>query len=312
MPVYNKEKYVRASIESILRQTYPYFELLVIDDGSTDSCGSIIQSLKDSRLCYIRQENGGESSARNHGIRLAKNEFVTFLDSDDLWLPDYLETMNDLINRYPDKRVFGSAYCNEPVKEETLEKIISLPKSNTVHYSDNYFQFTLTHPQSLTSSTTVLHKRVFEKSGMFPLGLKNWVDLDLWARIGMDYSIVFTERICAIYNDLPDSASKAKTRPHAPFVDHYKDFLKRSDLSADKKKFFREYVINLKMQSAYKQFVWDGKGWDKFLELLPFWNTRMHRKKYISIMIQFLIGTERFYKILAFLKGGKYDETAKN
>lgn len=305
MPVYNKEKYVAASIQSILDQTYPYFELIVVDDGSTDGSADVIASVTDDRIRYIRQTNGGESAARNNGIRQAAHGYIAFLDSDDLWLPDYLERINALIDKYPEAGAYGCAYLHEPVVDGTLQKAASMEKDDTEHVIENYFEFVMSHQQSLTASTTTVRRSVFEKAGGFPVGLRNWVDLDLWARIGLYFNVVFTERVCAIYNDLPDSVSKVKVKLHAPTFDDYKKYLRSEDITKERKKTFLEYVIRQKMYSAYQQYLLDQNGWQAFKELLPYWYTKRNRRSYCSMMIQFLITTERFYKIHGFIKGNR-------
>ena len=90
MPAYNSEEYIRESIESVLVQTYSNWELLIVDDGSTDKTASIVQEYKDIRIHYLHQSNCGVAAARNHGIREARGRYVAFLDSDDLWLPEKL------------------------------------------------------------------------------------------------------------------------------------------------------------------------------------------------------------------------------
>lgn len=307
MPVYNKEKYVEKSIESILNQNYRYFELIIIDDGSKDKSSEIIKKIatKDNRIKYVLQKNQGESVARNNGIKIAANEYIAFLDSDDLWLPDFLEVMNRLINQYPDAGAVGCAYFHEPVLENTYIEAMAQVKNKKVIYIKNYFDFVLHHEQHLTASSTIVRRDVFEKVGGFPVGLKNWVDLDLWARIGLFYEIVFTEEKCAIYNDLPDSVSKVSVKLHAPTFDNYQLFMHDSEITKERKKWFKEYVIYEKMYSAYQQYMLDHDGKKAFFELLPYWKTRFNRKSYISMMLQFILSTEKFYKILNLIGKGK-------
>ena len=94
VPVYNKQNSIKRCIESVLKQSYINWELLLIDDGSTDNSAKIIQPyLKDDRIHYYHKENGGVSSARNMGIRKAKGEWIIFLDSDDYFLPNALNSL---------------------------------------------------------------------------------------------------------------------------------------------------------------------------------------------------------------------------
>ena len=94
MAAYNGEEYIAQALGSILNQTYKDFEIVIVDDGSTDKTKEIVSSFMNnasSNIRYVYQDNGGQSSARNRGIREAKGEFVAFLDQDDLWMPEFLE-----------------------------------------------------------------------------------------------------------------------------------------------------------------------------------------------------------------------------
>lgn len=102
VPVYNVEKYLEECVESILEQTYTDFELILVDDGSSDKSGAICDSIadRDDRIRVFHKTNGGLSDARNYGIRKSKGEYLTFIDSDDYVSQYYLDTLVNLINRY--------------------------------------------------------------------------------------------------------------------------------------------------------------------------------------------------------------------
>ncbi|WP_050981367.1 glycosyltransferase family 2 protein [Caldisericum exile] len=98
MPVYNAEKYVKDAIESVLAQTYPYFELIVVNDGSTDRSDEVIRSFKDKRIVYIKHEkNLGVAEARNTALRIAKGKWGAVIDADDVWLKERLEKLIPII-----------------------------------------------------------------------------------------------------------------------------------------------------------------------------------------------------------------------
>ena len=97
MPAHNRETFIRDSMDSVLAQTFTDFELIVVDDGSTDTTAAIVESYTDRRIRLIRQPNQGVSVARNTGLEAARGEFITFLDSDDLYYPDFLKTLYRLI-----------------------------------------------------------------------------------------------------------------------------------------------------------------------------------------------------------------------
>lgn len=108
IPLYNKKHTIRECIASVLSQSYQDFELLVIDDGSTDNSFQVLSEYSDNRIRIVQQSNGGVSSARNLGLKLAKSKYVALLDADDLWMPDYLEKMNSFIEAYPFCALYGS------------------------------------------------------------------------------------------------------------------------------------------------------------------------------------------------------------
>ena len=114
IPVYNSEKYLTDTIESVLNQSYKHFELIAVNDGSTDSSLDILEELtkKESRIVIVNKENGGVSTARNLGLFFAKGEYLTFLDSDDLWLPTFLESMLECVLN-GNKKVSVCGYTEE-------------------------------------------------------------------------------------------------------------------------------------------------------------------------------------------------------
>src|SRR5258705_4662408 len=112
MPAFNAEKFIKDAIISVTRQTYPHWELIVIDDGSTDSTAAIVKEYAslDDRIKYVHQENAGQGQARNHGLKVAKGHYVAFLDADDQWLPEMLLTLVITIFRHKADIVFFDCY----------------------------------------------------------------------------------------------------------------------------------------------------------------------------------------------------------
>ena len=124
IPVYNSEKYLERALDSVLNQTYKDLEIIVVDDGSTDGSGKIIAKYqkKDPRIISIRQKNSGQAAARNAGIRLAKGEFLAFLDGDDAYDKDFiLKLLNGFDDDDIDIAVSGMLYCR--VKEKTKKPV---------------------------------------------------------------------------------------------------------------------------------------------------------------------------------------------
>lgn len=110
IPLYNKRGLVSQTIATVLAQTYNGYEIVVVDDGSTDGSIDEVKAIADPRIRIVSRQNGGVAAARNTGIKHARGEFVAFLDADDRWSPQYLETQTALAQKYPSCDVFGTLY----------------------------------------------------------------------------------------------------------------------------------------------------------------------------------------------------------
>ncbi|MEO1186284.1 MAG: glycosyltransferase family 2 protein, partial [Cyanobacteria bacterium J06636_27] len=108
IPVYNAEKYIAATVQSVLSQTYKNFEIIIVDDGTPDNSVKICQKFNDSRIRIIHQANRGLPGARNTGIRHAQGDYLAFLDADDIWLPEKLEKHVEHLNSSP---TVGISFC---------------------------------------------------------------------------------------------------------------------------------------------------------------------------------------------------------
>lgn len=120
-PAYNAELFIAEAIESVLAQSYTAWELLVIDDGSTDSTATIVKSFDDPRILFIQQENGGVSSARNKGLELANGTYITFLDADDVLPRDSLKSRVEYLENNPDIDIVDGSII---VKDMEMKKIV--------------------------------------------------------------------------------------------------------------------------------------------------------------------------------------------
>lgn len=201
IPLYNKEKLIGSTIHSILNQTYQEYEIVVVNDGSTDNSVAEVDKIHDSRIRLINQLNAGVSVARNRGIAESKGDFIALMDADDLWTPDYLETQIDLVNKYPKCDVFAINYEFKDSHNKSTPTIIKrLPFNKTDGVLSNYFEVaTYSHPP-ITSISIMARRGVFESVGGFPLGIKSGEDLLTWARLACRYKIAYSKKACAIYN----------------------------------------------------------------------------------------------------------------
>jgi glycosyltransferase involved in cell wall biosynthesis len=193
IPLFNKEIEIANAIQSVLDQSFNNFELLIINDGSTDRSAVIAQSFSDKRIRFIDKKNGGVSSARNRGITEAKFELVAFLDGDDWWANDFLETLFNLSNKYPDAYLWAGQYVQVNKKKEViiLDRFPPIIEGFFVLY--NYLF-------AVWSSSILIRKEVFSKVGNFDENLTHGEDTDMWLRIALKFQIFYTNKVIAYYN----------------------------------------------------------------------------------------------------------------
>ncbi len=208
IPLYNKEKYIKRAIDSILNQTIESFELIIVDDGSMDSSAEVVKTFSDNRIKLISKENEGVSVARNTGILNARSEYIAFLDADDEWLPDFLETIQKLIYDFPLAGVYVTSTLWENKKGDLVPIVFStLPVPPWQGEVSNLFKIIANDTSLVTSSSVCIKRSVFEKVGMFPVGIKRGEDLDTWIRISLKYKIAFSTKLKVIIHIDNDGGS---------------------------------------------------------------------------------------------------------
>jgi glycosyltransferase involved in cell wall biosynthesis len=202
--VYNKEKYIKSTINSVLNQSYKDFEIIIINDGSTDDSVKIIESLEDKRIKLITTINQGASIARNTGIKKASSKFIALLDGDDTWEKSYLQAMYDAISIFPEIKIFTTG-----ISQKYDNKIIPVKysfKQLDLYGKHNYFEASKKYTL-ITSSSVVFNKSIIEQTGYFDPLIISGQDTDLWIRFGLYFDILFINRQLAYYNYYPSSLS---------------------------------------------------------------------------------------------------------
>jgi len=193
IPAYNAELTIRETIESVQKQTFSDFELIIINDGSTDGTLEVIESINDSRLKIFSYQNGGLSVARNRGVVHATGEFIAFLDADDLWTPDKLELQLVALEQYPEAGLAYSwtYFMNE--KENCL-----FPGSRSC-YEGNVYKHLLIHNFIANGSNPLIRREVIESVGGFDPELSHFADWDYWLRIAHNWSFVLIPKYQIYY-----------------------------------------------------------------------------------------------------------------
>mgnify|MGYP003293471500 CR=1 FL=1 len=225
IPLYNKASSIANTLESILGQSYADFEVLVVDDGSTDKSANIVRSFEDNRLTLIQKENGGVCSARNIGIEMSRYEYVAFLDADDLWDKDYLIEQKKMIEDFPEVAMWGINFAETENSKLIRELPTGLPKGYRGIVED-YFGLAEKKGRVsdlFCSSSVVIRKSAFEKAGMFDERLKYSEDIDMWFRIIANFPVAFYDRYMAFYQYDADNRAMNRNRKLKYWLPYYPD-----------------------------------------------------------------------------------------
>jgi glycosyltransferase involved in cell wall biosynthesis len=202
VPVFNREKLVGATIESILAQSYPRVEIVAVNDGSTDNSLKVLRAYSEKhpdRIVVVDQQNTGQSRARNHGILRARGEFIAFLDSDDTWHEDKLSMQMPLF-----REDVGLVFCGIHEVDEhgrVLQTILCDPKmrGNVYHH--------LLIRNRMTGGTVVVTRKAIDRVGCFEESFKAAENWDLWIRIAKEFSVDFVNEPLVNYLRHPGNLS---------------------------------------------------------------------------------------------------------
>ena len=203
IPLYNKGAFIVETVESVRSQTFQNFEIVVVDDGSTDDGPAKLAQLNDSRLRLIRQANAGVSIARTRAMREARGKYVAFLDADDIWRPDHLFYLQKLSSRYQDAALYG----NDFVEGSAATTLNEPPGNIQYRVVDDYFlECAAGRSPFYTSSCMVLRERALELGG-FPAGNVCGEDLALWIKLAPTGPVAVSNYIGCVYRRGIDSLS---------------------------------------------------------------------------------------------------------
>ena len=211
IPAYNAEKYIARAIDSVLNQTHPVDEIVVVDDGSTDGTAEMIRAYGD-KVRYIHQDNAGECGARNTGIKAASFPWVAFLDADDEWLPGKIKMQVECF-RQNDSLVWISSNYERCLCGANLQKPhLSVQKALTLLRGKAFFLdffYAFTQDAHGCSDTMLVKKGILLEAGLFRPNQKRGGDTDMWWRIAFRYpQMGYVPQPTAVYHiGVPDSAS---------------------------------------------------------------------------------------------------------
>ena len=191
IPAYNRQEFIQKAVESVLNQTFKDFELIIIDDGSTDDTKKIIQSFKDKRIRYYYHFNRGPAVARNKGIKKSSASYIAFLDSDDAWAPEKLAIQMKAMKEHPEYLISHTE--EEWYKGKRRIKHLNIHKKK----QDNIFKRSL-QLCSISMSTVIIKKELTVRIGLFDPDLEVCEDYDYWLRVTAQYPVLLIDQALTI------------------------------------------------------------------------------------------------------------------
>jgi len=216
IPLYNKASTVARSIRSVLSQKYHDFELILVDDGSTDSSLAKVEEFDDRRLKIVSQENKGVSAARNHGVDVAVNSFVCFLDADDEWKPDFLSAIASLIKSNPDAGIYTCRYSEIDEQGNPFIGKTVLPEK----FAGEVTEFFRTFAQSrsfICSSNICFNRKYLREIGGFPVRAKVGEDIYVWLRLALLAPVMHDSRVLSVIHRDAENRTSSRLKPLMPF-----------------------------------------------------------------------------------------------
>lgn len=199
IPLFNKEKFILNTLNSVLKQSFNDFEVIIVEDCSTDDSFQVISTIKSEKVKVIQHDsNKGLSASRNTGIRNAKSDYIAFLDADDLWKENFLEEIHNLINHFPQAKLFATNY------EEVYQNYtVLLPKNNSDKLEENtiipdFFAISLAQPLYCPSSLCV-EKSVFDFVGYYNEVIRFGEDVDFNIRANSSFKLAYSQNPLVSY-----------------------------------------------------------------------------------------------------------------
>ncbi|MFV8342158.1 glycosyltransferase family 2 protein [Flavobacterium sp. XS2P39] len=228
IPYYNKSKYIQRCLDAVLNQTFQEFEIILVNDGSTDNGLHFILDNYPNTITVINQENKGVSAARNTGIQQAKYPFIAFLDADDCWHNQFLEKIKTVIDAEKDIKIIGTHYSRN-------KKFLTMDSGTLDYFKfENYFKSALKNTY-FSSSSTIITTDFFTKDVGFNTYLKKGEDIDIWIRAVQSGGNAFYIKNTLVYysdedaNQATNSKGSLQTTLVGAINEKYQNLLKSSE-----------------------------------------------------------------------------------
>lgn len=294
IPLYNKEKYIERCLTSILFQTLKPFEVIIINDGSTDSGPNIIRNnFSQDNIIFLTQQNSGVSNARNAGVAVANGDWVAFLDADDYWEDNYLLEISNLINRFPYISLCATGYQFHSNNINKVAKI-NIDGEDDYRILSNYFLSSCKGDLPITASSVVIKKSDFLAVGGFPDGWVMGEDIYLWMKMAINYKLAVCMKTLVTYDHSDENSATKKNRvlDILPHVDSLESWLQNGEIPEPLKKDAEILLHRSYVYTAFQNIKYGNKqkastlitspnvfnGWHKLairiLTICPDWLTK--------------------------------------
>lgn len=280
IPLYNKEKYICRTIASVLAQTVPPSEIIVIDDGSTDNSANEVLRFDDSRIRLIRQENCGEGASRNNGVAVARHDLVAFLDADDEWKPDFLLHIQRLYRNFPDCGAYATAY--EAVESDgstVYPRVTGVPPAPWIGIIPNLFTM-MQHGAPFMPSSVAMPKDAYRDLNGFPEGITQGADRMMWICLGMKYPIAYSPSRQVVYHLDATNRASGTLRPQTAAADMIDRMLEDCQVPLALVEDVSDFSAYLKIHKA-RALVTDGQGKSARTLLMRVKHNRKYRGQFL-------------------------------
>ncbi|CAH8292626.1 glycosyltransferase involved in cell wall biosynthesis [Mariniflexile fucanivorans] len=295
IPLYNKEAFIESTLKSVLQQTFQDFEIIIVDDGSTDNSYRVASAFKNDKVLLLKQENKGVSIARNFGIDHATSKYIALLDADDLWYENHLLELKKQIDLFPD----AGLYCNN--YEIFYREGYSQKACFNFEYSleclivNDFFNASIVNTVAWTSAVG-FSKEIFKNMGGFNPYYKTTQDLDLWIRFALKHKVSFNPTITMSYKlYINDSLSKNENEYNNIRYDFIKSYAKEEKANTSLKLYLdiNRYALALRCKTHGKLDLYK-----KLKNEIDYTNLNWKQKLFLNTPKVLLILIKKFQRFL--------------
>ena len=295
IPVYNGAKFIDNAIKSVFSQTCQDFELIIVNDGSSDETMDVLKKYEDNqKIKIISQQNSGVSIARNNGFNASEGEYIAFLDADDVWHANHLEVMGDLIQKYPDAGLYGTFTRTELVSGDVIDNPEFFNGKEKELYIKDFFKeyYKDKSAKMFTVITTCIKREAYRKAGGFPAHCKIGEDLELSLVVAAYYPVVLSAKATATYIKENSNATRTKSfDADWGFFERVNNIYNDEEIPKSKRENLKKVMEWFSMRRC-RHYIIDGekkKAWNVYKKM----NKKAISKKDLAITTALLMLPEK-------------------